>query len=113
MSGMTNQRGYSRRTFLKAAAGATGDGLGGLRLWRRERLRRLRAACPQLRKRYRSCGGVRRAAASATCWRSSWSTSTMWNPGVVVQDEYQGDYIETMNKVIAAAATAARHAAGG
>ncbi len=24
MSGMTNQRGYSRRTFLKAAAGATG-----------------------------------------------------------------------------------------
>ena len=26
------------------------------------------------------------------------------NPGIVVQDEYQGDYIETMNKVIAAAA---------
>ncbi len=104
MSSMTNQRGYSRRTFLKAAAGATG-------------LMALAACAPVAPGAAPAAeGGAPAAEAVSVLWWRSQSGSigdllakfvtdfNAENPGVVVQDEYQGDYIETMNKVIAAAA---------
>ena len=102
MSGMTNQRGYSRRTFLKAAAGATG-------------LMALAACAPVAPGAAPAAeGGAPAAEAVSVLWWRSQSGSigdllakfvvdfNDANPGIVVQDEYQGDYIETMNKVIAA-----------